>query len=57
MLQKRKEQMMAKNDCGKTRDVKDPYEIWRGGGWEWRVLKKVRAVACKCSGVRTTETS
>ena len=29
-----------KNPCGKTRDVNDPYEVWRSGNWEWRVLKK-----------------
>lgn len=31
---------MAKNPCGKTRDVEKPYEVWRNGDWEWRVLKK-----------------
>lgn len=33
---------MAKNKCGKTRPVKDPYEIWKSfdQSWEWRVLKK-----------------
>jgi len=31
---------MAKNPCGKTVDVNKPYEIWRAGDWEWRVLKK-----------------
>ena len=40
---KRKEQTMAKNECGKTRDVKEPYEVWSGGGWEWRVLKKYQS--------------
>ncbi|HRR49606.1 MAG TPA: hypothetical protein P5293_06610 [Bacteroidales bacterium] len=30
-----------KNECGKTRDIKNPYEIWvNNQGWEWRVLKK-----------------
>ena len=29
-----------KNKCAKTRDVNDPYEIWKSGDWEWRVLKK-----------------
>jgi hypothetical protein len=31
-----------KNECGKTRDVENPYETWvnRESGWEWRVLKK-----------------
>jgi hypothetical protein len=33
---------MAKNKCGKTRKVDNPYEIWKNinAGWEWRVLKK-----------------
>ena len=32
---------MSKNECGKTRDIKKPYEIWLGAnGFEWRVLKK-----------------
>jgi hypothetical protein len=32
---------MSKNECGKTRDLKQPYEIWVGpNGFEWRVLKK-----------------
>ena len=30
-----------KNECGKTRKVNEPYEVYRNGsGWEWRVLKK-----------------
>lgn len=29
-----------KNTCAKTRKVDQPYEIWRNGDWEWRVLKK-----------------
>jgi len=33
-----------KNECGKTRKVEDPYEIWQGygqfEGWTWKVLKK-----------------
>ena len=33
-----------KNECGKTRDVSNPYEIWEGrgqmDGWVWHVLKK-----------------
>jgi len=29
-----------KNLCGKTRKVNEPYEVWRRGDWEWRVLKK-----------------
>ena len=32
-----------KNLCGKTRSVDDPYEIYKAGDWEWRVLKKYRA--------------
>ena len=28
------------NLFAKTRKVNDPYEIYRAGGWEWRVLKK-----------------
>lgn len=31
---------MRKNEFAKTRDVNDPYEIYRQGNWEWRVLKK-----------------
>lgn len=27
------------NPLAKTRPVTDPYEIWRAGDWEWRVLK------------------
>lgn len=29
-----------KNECGKMRDQNNPYEVWQGGGWTWRVLKK-----------------
>ena len=29
-----------KNTCGKTREVDNPYEIWKAGDWEWRMLKK-----------------
>ena len=31
-----------KNECGKTRDVDDPYEIWENSsdGFTWHVLKK-----------------
>ena len=31
-----------KNECGKTRDVDNPYEIWEneGAGWTWHILKK-----------------
>ena len=33
---------MAKNKCGKTRDLDKPYETWTSfdGTWIWRVLKK-----------------
>lgn len=31
---------MTKNLCGKARKLDNPYEIWRVGDWEWRVLKK-----------------
>lgn len=29
-----------KNECGKMRTKDNPYEVWRSGDWEWRVLKK-----------------
>jgi hypothetical protein len=31
---------MTKNTQGKTRKLDNPYEIWKSGNWEWRVLKK-----------------
>lgn len=31
---------MAANPCAKTRPKDDPYEIWEGNGWTWKVLKK-----------------
>lgn len=31
---------MNKNTCGKMRPQDKPYEVWRRGDWEWRVLKK-----------------
>ena len=32
---------MTKNECNKTRDIENPYEIWVGpANFEWRVLKK-----------------
>lgn len=34
---------MAKNTMAKTRKVDNPYEVWRAGDWEWRVLKKWQA--------------
>ena len=34
-------QKMTKNECNKTRDIDNPYEVWRGpANFEWRVLKK-----------------
>jgi hypothetical protein len=32
-----------KNECGKTRPIDNPYEVWTSGDWEWRVLKKYAA--------------
>jgi hypothetical protein len=31
-----------KNECGKTRKVNEPYEVWEtsDGSWSWAVLKK-----------------
>ena len=35
---------MTKNECNKTRDIDNPYEIWRGpANFEWRVLKKYQS--------------
>ena len=35
---------MTKNECGKTRKLDNPYEVWSGpSGFEWRVLKKYQA--------------
>ena len=32
---------MSKNECNKTREIADPYEVWIGpAGFEWHVLKK-----------------
>ena len=32
---------MTKNLCNKTRDIDNPYEVWRGpANFEWRVLRK-----------------
>lgn len=33
------------NECGKTRKVNNPYEIWISADarWEWRVLKKYQS--------------
>ncbi len=30
----------VKNECAKTRPIDNPYEVWQGGGWTWKVLKK-----------------
>lgn len=35
--------MATKNPCGKTRKTDNPYEIWEGNGWTWKVLKKYQA--------------
>ena len=37
-----KQETEMKNECGKTRDVENPYETWVNdrAGFEWRVLKK-----------------
>ena len=34
--------MTQKNECGKTRPIEDPYEIWENphSGFVYRVLKK-----------------
>lgn len=32
-----------KNLCNRRRDISDPYEIWEGDGFEFRVLKKYQA--------------
>jgi hypothetical protein len=32
-----------KNTMAKTRPVDNPYETWKHGEWEWRVLKKWQA--------------
>ena len=37
-------QKMSKNECNKTRDIDNPYEIWKGpANFEWRVLKKYQS--------------
>ena len=34
-------ELIMKNECGKTRKVDNPYEVWEDGmGWVWHVLKK-----------------
>lgn len=37
--------MATKNECGKMRDVNNPYEVWENAqaGWQWRVLKKYQS--------------
>lgn len=32
-----------KNECSKLRPVENPYEVWKGCGFEWRVLKKYQS--------------
>jgi hypothetical protein len=34
-----------KNECGKTRPVDNPYEVWStpDGSWTWRILKHYQA--------------
>ena len=34
-----------KNECGKTRKIDEPYEVWRSfdGQWTWNVLKKYQS--------------
>ena len=34
---------MSKNLCGKTRNIENPYEIWKRGDFEYRVLKKYQS--------------
>ncbi len=34
---------MSKNLCAKMRSIDNPYEIWKSGDWEWRVLKKYKS--------------
>lgn len=39
--------MASKNECGKTRDIEDPYEVWEcklpWGITEYRILKKYQS--------------
>ena len=35
----------GKNPCGKTVKVDNPYEIYKGNGFEWRELKKYQTPA------------
>jgi hypothetical protein len=32
-----------KNECSKRRPASDPYEVWQGQGFTWKVLKKYQA--------------
>lgn len=32
-----------KNECSKRRPATNPYEIWQGCGFTWKVLKKYQA--------------
>ena len=32
-----------KNLCGKIRPKDNPYEVWQGNGWTWKVLKKYKS--------------
>jgi hypothetical protein len=32
-----------KNECGKMRKKDNPYEVWAGRGWTWKVLKKYQS--------------
>ena len=32
-----------KNECAKMRSEDNPYEVWQGDGWTWKVLKKWQA--------------
>lgn len=32
-----------KNECGKTRPVSNPYEVWQFRDWTWKVLKKYQS--------------
>ena len=38
-----KERLKMKNPCGKMRTKDNPYEVWTGGGWTWKVLKKYKS--------------
>jgi len=40
---KLKASQKMKNLCGKMRDKTNPYEVWQGDGWTWKVLKKYKS--------------